>query len=243
MLDEFLLKSKDEILALTEEKTLQLAGDHPNSDQLKHGLPVFYKQVIEIIRHAGKPSAPPSKDINAIAKAADRGDEPAMAKAAGQPEEAELAISAGQHGIELLRLGYTLSHVVHAYGAMCQAITEVASKNNVPITASEFHALNRCLDVAIAGAVTSYQSHQDAKVQNNDGKRIGFLAHEMRNALASANVAFQSIRRGTVGVGGSTGRVLEKSLIRMEELLDQSLTGEKSAVVKPTLSLAAPKLL
>ncbi len=223
MLHEFLLKNQEKILALTEEKTQELAGDHPSSDQLKSGLPIFYAQVIEIIRNAGKPSDPPAKDIEAIAKAADQGDEPAMAEAAEQPLEAELARTAGDHGTELVRLGYTLSHVVHAYGAMCQAITEVASRNNYPVTATEFHALNRCLDVAIAGAVTVYQAVQDAKEKGDETAVPLSLAREMRNLLASSNVAFQSIKSGTVGFNGSTGQVLEKSLKRLEEIIDRSL--------------------
>jgi len=233
MLHEFLLNNSKKILALTEAKTLELAGDHPSSDQLKQGLPIFYKQVIEIIRHSEKPSSPPPKDIVAIAKAADRNDEPAMAEAANQPEEANLAKSAGEHGTELQRLGYTLSHVVHAYGAMCQSITEVASKTSFSVKASEFHALNRCLDVAIAGAVTTYQALQDAKVQNHDGKSSEFLADEMRNVLTSANVAFQSIKEGIVGFGSDTSHVLENSLKRMEELLNESLTQRDAKVVRP----------
>ncbi len=228
MLHEFLLKNQEKILALTEEKAQELAGDHPSSDQLKRGLPKFYVQVIEVIRNAGKPSAPPAKDIEAIARAADQGDEPAMAVAAGQPLEAEIARAAGDHGTELVRLGYTLSHVVHAYGAMCQAITEVASRDNYPVTATEFHALNRCLDVAIAGAVTVYQAVQDAaKEQSEESILPASLAREMRNLLASANVAFQSIKSGAVGFSGSTGQVLEKSLKRLEEIIDRSLNQEK----------------
>lgn len=41
---------------------------------------------------------------------------------------------------------------------MCQAITELATTKKAIITAAEFHDLNRCLDAAIAGAVSEYQS-------------------------------------------------------------------------------------
>jgi hypothetical protein len=222
MLDQFLEEHRGEILALTEEKTLELAGDHPTSAQLKRGLPVFYRQVIQIIRRAADPAAPPAKDEAAIATAADKGDEPAMAQAAGQPAEAEVARSAGDHGREYLRLGYTLSHVVHAYGALCQAITAVATEKSAPISGAEFHALNRCLDVAIAGAVTEYQHAQDAA--DREGQPAGSLAHEMRNALRSAKVAFQPIKTGTVGTGGSTATLVERSLNRLEELIERLLT-------------------
>ncbi len=226
MLHEFLHKNEDKILNLTEEKTRELAGDHLSSTQLKMGLPIFYKQVIEIIRSASSPSHPPKKDIDAIAKAADRGDEPAMAEAAGQPQEAELAMSAGEHGAELLRLGYSLSHVVHAYGALCQAITEEAAKKKYPVTATEFHALNRCLDVAIAGAVTVYQSLQDAKSQGHDSLTSMTFALELRSLLTSVNVAFQAIKSGRVGFSGSTAQVMEHGLKRIEERLERFLIEE-----------------
>ena len=222
MLAEFLQQHQREILALTEEKTLELAGDHPTSAQLKRGLPIFYRQVIDVIGRAADPAKPPEKDRKAIASAADRGDEPAMAEAAGQPEEAAVAKSAGQHGVEYLRLGYTLSHVVHAYGALCQAITEVAAKRDATIDTDEFHALNRCLDVAIAGAVTEYEHSDDA--HGREGRPTGSAARELRTALMRAKAAFQAIQGGTVGAGGTTAAVLAASLDRLEELLDGSRT-------------------
>lgn len=222
MLAELLVKKKHEILTLTEQKTLELAGNHPTSKQLKKGLPIFFNQMTEVIRHSEKPSSPPQKDIQAIAAAAERGDEPAMAEAAGRPEDADLAKSAGHHGAELLRLGYGLSHVVHAYGAMCQAITEVAFNSQYKISTTEFHALNRCLDVAIAGAVTVYQSLHDANMQKQRCNPTKIYIDEIRNRLTSAQVAFQSIKSGTVGIGGLTGLLLEESLVRIGELLDQS---------------------
>lgn len=226
MLKDFLRKNQSAILALTEEKTLELAGNHPSSDRLKQGLPLFYRQIMEVIGQAISPKAPPPKDLPAIAKAADHGDEPAMAEAANQPLEAELARSAGRHGFEMLRLGYSLSHVVHAYGAMCQAITEIATEQDARIEASEFHALNRCLDVAIAGAVTDYQSRKDSEESRVQSQPGGSLAQEMRSAISRTQIAFQAIRRGTVGAGGSTGKSLENNLARLETLIDQSLAQE-----------------
>lgn len=48
MLYEFLLKDQEEILALTEEKSLQLAGVRQSSVQLKQGLPIFYEQLVSV---------------------------------------------------------------------------------------------------------------------------------------------------------------------------------------------------
>jgi Histidine kinase-, DNA gyrase B-, and HSP90-like ATPase len=64
--------------------------------------------------------------------------------------------TAKKHGGELLKRGFNVSQVVHHYGDICQAITQTAVEQNVPVTVDEFNTLNRCLDDAIAEAVTEH---------------------------------------------------------------------------------------
>lgn len=208
MLHDFLQTNKNEILRMTEAKSLRLAGLRPSSGELKNGLPIFYDQLMDVL---DKEQSEPQGDE----------DSPSDAEVKG---EAMLSKTAALHGKELMRLGYTLSHAVHAYGAMCQSITELATRKMEPITADEFHDLNRCLDVAIAGAVTEFQSHTNTKEMKREVEHLGFLAHELRNALMSVNISLQMIRKGTVGFGGSTGRVLDMNLKRMEVLINESMT-------------------
>ncbi len=210
MLHEFLLEHEKEILDMTEKKTLALAGVRPSSEQLKKGLPIFYKQLLSVLLRNRGHSEGSKADEAGMARAAADSDEAAMAMAAGRPDDADVAKSAGLHGTELLRLGYTLSHVVHAYGAMCQSITQLAATKHLIITASEFRDLNLCLDVAIAGAVTQYQSIRNTQESSREVEHLGFLAHELRNALSTVMMAIELIRDGTVGFGGSTGQVLDR---------------------------------
>lgn len=235
LLYEFLLKHQDEVLALTAQKTLDLAGVMPNSDQLKRGLPIFYHQLVDILKSEELDPTGVLKDKHLQAKAASESDEPAVTAASAHPNEVALTESAGAHGTELMRLGYTLSHVVHAYGAMCQAITELATVKKASITSPEFQHLNRCLDSAIAGAVTEFQAHQNSEVENQEVKRLGFLAHELRNALSAVNLSLQLIKHGTVGFAGSTGKVLDTSLKRIETIIDRSLTEVRMRVEPETL--------
>ena len=74
-----------------------------------------------------------------------------------KPDHTEIGRSAALHDAELLRLGYTLDQVVRDYGDVCQAVTELAGEEDERITAGEFRTLNRCLDNAIADAVTSFE--------------------------------------------------------------------------------------
>lgn len=249
MLHEFLEKNRDKILSMTEKKTLELAGSGPSSDQLKRGLPIFYEQLLDVLVLETDLKNPSHQNIGEMAKAADRSDEEALAEAGMRPDEALVAKTAGLHGTELLRLGYTLSHVVHAYGAMCQSITELATLKNKAITTDEFHDLNRCLDIAIAGAVTGYELQRNQQESDREIQHLGSLAHELRNSLSSANLSFQMLEKGTLGITGNTGQVLKNSLKRIGELVDRSLTevrlriDPKLHVVKGSLQHLVDQLL
>lgn len=195
MLHQFLELHRTEILALAEEKTLKLAGLLPSSEELKRGLPVFYERLIDYLKN-------PSTEV---------------------PEKSLLP-GAADHGKELLHLNYTLSHVVHAYGSMCQAITELAQRRNTSITTQEFNDLNLCLDIAIAAAVSEFQYRTVRAKEDREVEHLGFLVHELRNALSSATIAAEMIKHGLVGTSGSTARVLEENLNRMRKLIDRSLS-------------------
>lgn len=195
MLFQFLEKYRPEILDLTEQKTLKLAGDLNSSVELKKGLPHFFEQLIIFLKGSN----------------------------AGATEKKILS-GAATHGKELLRLNYTLSHVVHAYGAMCQAITEYAYRKKLNITPAEFNDLNLCLDLAIAAAVSEFQFQSIHAIEEREVQHLGILVHELRNALSSASIAHEMIKKGLVGTGGSTARVLEENLKRMRILIDRSLS-------------------
>jgi len=229
-LQDFLRQNEKAILASTEAKALQLAGLRPASEQMKRGLPVFFKQLQDILDYA--PGEPEESDVDkeGLVRAAYAADEPAIAIAAGRPYEADVAFSAGAYGVELQKLGYTLSHVVHAYGALCQSITELAIAKQVTITTTEFRDLNQCLDTAIAGAVTTFQAQRTEGESARETQHLGFLAHELRNSLGVITVSLRLIKSGTVGFGGSTGQVLDRALKGMQELINRSLTEVRLSV-------------
>jgi hypothetical protein len=133
-LHEFLLENRDDILRRSREKLSGRLVPTPTAAELAHGLPIFLDQLIAILR-------------------TDKGH-----RNAGHRSVSE---SAGLHGGALLRLGLTIGQVVHDYGSICQSVTEVADERGVAIAAGEFQTLNRCLDDAIAEAVTAYQSQRD----------------------------------------------------------------------------------
>ncbi len=130
------------------------------------------------------------------------------------PTPTAMGRAAALHGTELLRLGYTIDQVVHEYGDICQAVTELASEQKAPVTVAEFHTLNRCLDNAIADAVTAFAR----------GSRDSFdQADELQNLVDIAMQAFSAIKTGNIGVTGATGTLLIRTLSELRLLTDWSL--------------------
>ncbi len=131
----------------------------------------------------------------------------------GSSRTPEIARAARTHGGDLLRRGFTVSQVVHDYGDVCQSVTDLAMEMDASIGVRDFGTLNRCLDDAIAGAVTQH-------AQGQPGSRSG-ESDALRTMLESAIAAFDVLEAGRVGVGGSTGTILRHSLTGMRTILDK----------------------
>jgi hypothetical protein len=123
----------------------------------------------------------------------------------GPSKNKEISKSAMKHGLDLSRQGFTLSQVVHGYGDVCQSVTDLAVELSAPIATDDFRTLNRCLDDAIAGAVTEFAHAQEVT-------RVG-ESHRLQNLTDIAITAFEVLQTGSVGVGGSTGAVVHRSLL------------------------------
>ena len=139
----------------------------------------------------------------------------------------EIGVTAAQHGRELLKHGFTVDQVVHNYGDLCQAITDLAFEREEPLAVDEFRTLNRCLDNAIADSVTEFAYQRDLLLEESGvdalNERLGFFAHELRNLIQNATLAVTAIKAGNVGLAGATGAVLDRSLIGLRNLVDRSL--------------------
>jgi signal transduction histidine kinase len=201
MLHEFVTVNRDAIIARTTGRLLSRDSAPGATHATVNGVPVFLSQLSETLRleATATPFAP-----DAIGAAGSR------------------------HGAELRALGFTASQVVHEYGDICQVITELAIEQQAPITTEEFHTLNRCLDTAIAEAVTEHARMTAAKTSRAETERLGQAAHELRDVLNTALLAFNALKRGTVAINGSTGAVLGRSLLRLGHVVDSVLAEVRS---------------
>ena len=195
MLHELLTEHHDELVARTRAKVALRTSPRVTNEELQKGVPLLLRQLVDSLRRAEGESE----------------SNPAIGK------------DAGAHGRELSRAGFNVAQVVHDYGDVCQAVTELAVETRAPITSEEFHTFNRCLDDAIAGAVTGFSLQQAQVTAETATERLGILAHELRNLVTTATLSFEIIRKGTVGIGGSTGDVLRRSLQGLRDLIDRSM--------------------
>ena len=131
--------------------------------------------------------------------------------------------SAAKHGKELLRHDFTIEQVVHDYGDLCQAITQLAAERSSPISTQEFGTLNIKLDNAIAGAVTEYARKNRANDAASNAS-LSAIVHELRNLHNTCIVAITALRHGSVGFGGATSAALDTSMIRTGALLDRAIS-------------------
>lgn len=230
----FLSRHRDELIARCEAKFARRLHRSAPSRPGAHGIPVFLDQLTRTLLHEQSGDAAEGLRISGPSG----GDSAALS---------QIGVTAAAHGHELMDLGYSIDQVVHAYGDLCQAITDLAFELDAPFSVDQFRTLNRCLDNAIADAVTEFSAHRQARVsrEHTDGEnvRMGTLVHELRNSLQTATLAFAVLETGTVHVNGSTGALVKRSLGVLSNLLDGALGSVRAqagtAAPRQTFALAA----
>lgn len=205
MLYEFITTYREAIIARARQKLTDRPWPAASAQELQNGVPLFLTQLAETLR----------------------------AQSAGTTQS-PTAIVAGatRHGAELLALGFSVSEVVHDYGDICQSVTELAIEQNAPITTDEFKTLNGCLDTAIAEAVTEHARILAESRSTEEFERSGHAAHETRDLINTAILAYQTLKGGAVAINGSTGAVLGRSLMTLQDLVDSTLADLRLASKK-----------
>jgi len=211
MLHEFIRTNRTVLIDQCRAMVASRSEPKPTNSGPTHGIPIFLDQLVETLTF--------EKASESVRGRAEDGSPRAYAS--------EIGSMAALHGRDLLERGFTLEQVVRDYGDVCQAVTNLAYLKGESIEVDEFRTFNRCLDNAIAGAVTEY-AYRQAAIATEDGfealnSRLGPLAHELRNYLHIASYAVKAIKAGNVGMSGATGAVLDRSLIGMRNLIDRSL--------------------
>lgn len=218
MLHEFLKANRTELIARCRAKAAKRMPPDDEPPMYENGIPQFLTQLINAFRLEQTPEAL----------------ERHAAGGSGRPSLAlvplDIATTAAKHGEEMRRQGVLIGQVVHGYGDLCQSLTELALEKGAPITVDEFHTFNRCLDDAIADAVTSYSS-QEAPASSAQApapsEGLGSPAQEMFSLVERAIHSFAAIKAGEVGLKGTTSVLHETSLVALRNLIGRTTGGDR----------------
>lgn len=223
MLHEFLSENRADLIARCKAKVV-LRPARASSEVIEvHGIPQFLDQLIKTLEIEQTQRPMESRLVSGP-------------EGGANPVQSELSEAATLHGRELWLNGFTVDQVVHDYGDLCQAITELAYEYNVAIDIEEFKTLNRCLDNAIADAAKEYTYQHGvlvAKADSAANERQGFFVHELRDLINAAKLAFYAIKTGNVGANGATGAALDRSLDELTRLIGRSVQDVRAAAALP----------
>ena len=225
MLEEFLDANRTELIKRCRAKAAKRIVPGATLMESEFGIPQFLDQLIETFRSERTPEA--------LARQKTMGPrKPSLALV-----PSDIPGTAAKHGRELRQQGLTVDQVVHGYGDLCQALTELAMEKDAPISVDEFHTFNRCLDDAIADAVTSYTQDSEPLEVRAVSAGPASTHQEMSRLIESALQSFAAIKSGAVGTKGTTAAAHEKSLIDLRDLIGSEDHSDVRAIISP----AAPR--
>jgi len=187
---------------MTREKVAKRGREPRPNERGAHGVPIFLEQVCEALVAEAK-------------------RDPAHQADPDPPTNPNVAESAALYGHDLLRLGFSVDELVHEYGDVCQAVTELAVELDAPISVTDFHTLNRCLDNATAAAVTAWTGDRQTDASATHGPRAS-KDERLRRLVRSSIMVFELLRSAKVATGGATGMVLGQNLEKMRAILEVS---------------------
>lgn len=208
MLHDFITSHREELIQHCRERVSKRYAPARTPQVVDHGVPLFLEQLVHTLE---------SEQLTTTR---------AQSEPRRSPAPTEIGRAATKHGTELLRLGFTVDQVVHHYGDVCQAITDLAVKKNVVVSTDEFRTLNRCLDEAIADAVTAFGDERENAIVDQAidlHQRLGALADEQRRLVEISLQTLAAIQSGQLAVGGATGTALVKTLNELRDLIDRTL--------------------
>jgi hypothetical protein len=199
-LEQFLKDNRTELIKRTRAKVAGRSSPPVDPTELEHGVPLFLSQLSATLQKQGPDGTNGST----------------RASHAAQPAIGE---SAAVHGRDLLKFGFSIEQVVHDYGDVCQAVTELAEERGTTLSIAEFHTLNRCLDDAIAGAVSSWSQERDRKQADKTSDKV---LRALGTLVDQAKTTFDVLRDGRVAAGGATGNLLLRALAEMRAVIDKA---------------------
>jgi signal transduction histidine kinase len=129
--------------------------------------------------------------------------------------------SSGHQRNELLA-ELDIAEVVHHYADIREAIVELVVDQHAAISFQELRILNGFVDTAIARAVTEHARLASQKSSTEETERLGQAAHELRNMLHTAALAYRTMKLDSP-INGNAGTILGRSLLGLQIVIDRTV--------------------
>ncbi len=134
------------------------------------------------------------------------------------------------HGSQRQALKRSIVEVVHEYRLFFEAVVERAREVRVHLDDHGLLELSKCLYTGAAEAVAQFARRQEEERRRADYEHFAFLAHELRNPLSSARLAYELAHQKGATDARAMG-VMGRSLARLAELIDESINQARLATI------------
>jgi signal transduction histidine kinase len=132
--------------------------------------------------------------------------------------------SAAEHGTQRFRLGFDLDAVVREYGILHRCILETAVDRAVTIGPDEHRMLVLAINEGMVDATSQYTRQRDAELARRSSEHFAFVAHELRNPLASAEMAYAALSKNGLLPDNPMMKLLGRGLRRTKDLIENMLS-------------------
>lgn len=136
------------------------------------------------------------------------------------PGKSEVAV---QLGADRQRRAFPIAELALHIGTISDSIGELGTRYGLSFPAEEYRLFNQCIDSIMATAAEEFAVQLQEAHESEAVERVGFIAHELRNALGTARMSFDVLRSGQMGFGSRTAEVHERALTRLQQLIEQML--------------------
>jgi hypothetical protein len=171
-LREFLVEHRNEVLLAIEERVRNVS---PGRDEreLAAGFDEILGEIISAFERDPSMTGPSPLSDSAVA-----------ARMGGQRQ----------------KHAFGIHEIPEHLGAISESVSRVASRYDLEFDAWDYRTFNMCVDGAVSAAVEAFSSELRRKEELETTRRIGFLAHELRNAISTARLAFSILKTGEVTI-------------------------------------------
>jgi signal transduction histidine kinase len=130
---------------------------------------------------------------------------------------------AREHGRQRQVLERDMAELVREYGLLLESIAEIVEQTGADLRPQDVFDLGRHLFSGAAEAAAMYAERQADHQRRADYRYFAFVAHELRNPLSSARIAWDIMSRNC-SLDPRVAGTLDRSLRRLGDLIDDSIS-------------------